>query len=166
RADSVSRDAAGNIVFRASGRTTLEGGSVTSASGGTGGRIEITGAEVGLMGNARVEAKGEKGGGTVLVGGDLRGRNPNVPNARATYIGQDAIIDASATQLGDGGKVIVWSDEATRVHGSISARGGAQGGKGGFVETSSRGYLEATRAPDVSGSAGGIWLLDPWDIII
>jgi filamentous hemagglutinin family protein len=168
RADSVSRDAAGNIVFRASGRTTLEAGSVTSASGGTGGRIEITGSEVGLIGNARVEAKGEKGGGMVLVGGDYQGKNPEVPNARATYVGPDATIDASATDAGDGGKVIVWSDEATRVYGSISARGGAQGGDGGFVETSGK-YLDVAgirvNASAPSGR-GGLWLLDPNNITI
>jgi hypothetical protein len=72
-----------------------------------GGRIEITGEEVVLNGNARVEATGRQGGGTVLVGGDYQGRNPEVPNARKTFVGRDAVIDASATGAGDGGKVIV-----------------------------------------------------------
>ena len=36
----------------------------------------------------------------------------------------------------------MWSDEATRAHGTITARGGAQGGDGGLVETSGK-YLEA-----------------------
>jgi hypothetical protein len=37
--------------------------------------------------------------------------------------------------------VIVSSDEATSFSGSISARGGSQGGDGGFVETSGKGTL-------------------------
>ncbi len=165
RADSVARNETGNIVFRASGQTMLEAGSVTSASGERGGRIEITGEEVGLVGNARVEATGRQGGGTVLIGGDYQGKNADVQNARATYIGPDATIDASATQSGDGGKVIVWSEEATRVYGAINARGGAESGNGGFVETSGH-YLEVTRAPDVSApsGSGGTWLLDPYNI--
>ncbi len=165
RADSASRDATGRIVFRASGRTMLEAGSVTSASGEQGGRIEVTGNEVGLTGNARVEASGREGGGTILIGGDYQGKNPEVPNARATYVGPEAVIDASAIETGDGGKVIVWADEATRVYGAISARGGTVSGNGGFVETSGH-YLHVTRAPDVSApqGSGGTWLLDPRNI--
>jgi len=36
---------------------------------------------------------------------------------------------ADAIQSGDGGKAIVWSDEITRVNGTISARGGAASGR-------------------------------------
>jgi len=82
-------------------------------------------------------------------------------------IGSDGIIRADAGTTGDGGRVIVWSDESTKFFGSISARGGAQSGNGGFVETSGR-ALQAfgsvdTRAPN--GSTGN-WLLDPTDITI
>ena len=167
RADSVSKDATGKIVFRASGTTTLEAGSVTSAAGAMGGEIRVLGKQVGLLGDARVDASGEAGGGVVLVGGDLQGKNPDVPNALRTYFGPDATIKADAIVSGDGGKVILWADETTRAHGRISARGGAQGGNGGFVETSGH-YLEATRAPDVGAPRGngGTWLLDPFDITI
>ncbi|MCK7582610.1 MAG: hypothetical protein MZV65_48255 [Chromatiales bacterium] len=48
----------------------------------------------------------------------------------------DAAIHADALGTGAGGKVVVWSDKATRVHGTITANGGARGGDGGFVETS------------------------------
>jgi len=63
--------------------------------------------------------------------------------------------------------VIVWSDESTRFFGSISARGGAQGGNGGFVETSGR-ALQAFGRVDTSApnGNGGEWLLDPLDINI
>jgi hypothetical protein len=114
-----------------------------------------------------VDASGAAGGGTVLVGGDYQGKNAAVQNAQQTFVGKDAVIKADATGLGDGGKVIVWSDEATRVYGSISARGGANGGNGGFVETSGhrldmQGAVD-TRAPQ--GSTGKL-LLDPSDVYI
>jgi filamentous hemagglutinin family protein len=169
-ADTAAVGANGQIVLKASGDLLLEAGSLTSASGagtGTGGTIHLLGERVGLTGNARVDASGESGGGTVLVGGDLRGQNPAIANAKQVYISSDATISADALASGNGGKVIAWSDGTTRVYGSISARGGAQSGDGGFVETSGhtldmRGRVD-TRAPN--GRTGTL-LLDPTNIYI
>ncbi|MNM14556.1 Heme/hemopexin-binding protein precursor [compost metagenome] len=159
----------GKIVLKASSQTVLPAGSVTSATGaGKGGEIQVLGEQVGLFGNARVDASGGTGGGTVLLGGDYQGKNAAVQNARQLVVNKDASIAADAIGSGNGGKVIAWGTESAQVHGSISARGGAQGGDGGFVETSGR-YLavDAIRV-DTSARAGrgkrGNWLLDPYDI--
>lgn len=169
-ADRAAVGAAGQIVFKAGGDLLLEAGSLTSASGagvGTGGTIHLLGERVALTGNARVDASGETGGGTVLVGGDYRGQNRDILNAKQVYMSRDAIISADALGSGNGGKVIAWSDGTTRVYGSISARGGAQSGDGGFVETSGhvldmQGRVD-TRAPN--GRVGTL-LLDPTNIFI
>ncbi|CAN7665766.1 beta strand repeat-containing protein [Duganella sp. LjRoot269] len=169
-ANSAVRGENGRIVLKSSGTTMVEAGSTTTAVGSnlnTGGDIQLLGDKVGLTGNAVVDASGAAGGGTVLVGGDYQGKNAAVKNAQQSYVGKDAVIKADATGLGDGGKIIVWSDEATRVYGSIYARGGANGGNGGFVETSGH-YLDMqgavdTRAPQ--GSTGKL-LLDPSNVYI
>ncbi|NKC14917.1 MAG: filamentous hemagglutinin N-terminal domain-containing protein [Gammaproteobacteria bacterium] len=160
----------GGIVSITSGDTTiLDSGSHVSAAStdGQGGRVEVLGPQVGLVGDAVVDASGGTGGGTVLVGGELSGGGVT-PTSRAVFVGTDATIRADATHNGDGGTVIVWSDEVSRVYGSLSARGGAQGGNGGFVETSSAGFLDVTRAPDINAplGSGGEWLIDPDDIEI
>ena len=159
----------GRIVLKASGQTVLSAGSVTSATGaGKGGAIQVLGEQVGLFGNARVDASGGTGGGTVLLGGDYQGKNAAVQNARQLVVNKDASIAADAIGSGNGGKVIAWGNESAQVHGSISARGGATGGDGGFVETSGH-YLAVdgirvdTRARAASGKRGN-WLLDPFDI--
>src|SRR5436190_11028447 len=87
RADSVSKDATGRIVFKASDTTILDAGSVTSAAGAKGGEIQVLGNKVGLIGTAKIDASGDAGGGTVLVGGDYQGRNAAIPNASRTYVG-------------------------------------------------------------------------------
>jgi filamentous hemagglutinin family protein len=151
----------GGDVRIQSGDTTLVSGRIEAVgSAGSGGNIQLLGNKVGVIDSASVNASGSTGGGTILIGGDYRGQNREVQNAFATFIGPSALVKADATSGGDGGRVIVWSDEAARVHGAISARGAA-GGKGGFVETSGH-YLDVTRAPDIG--AGGAWLLDPRNI--
>ncbi len=135
---------------------------------GQGGRIEVLGDRVALLNQASVDASGQTGGGEVLVGGDYQGRNPDMKNASATVISADTSIRADAASNGDGGKVIVWADDVTKFHGSISARGGNESGDGGFVETSGKVYLEATGSVDAGSTngKGGEWLLDPRDVFL
>jgi filamentous hemagglutinin family protein len=194
RADSAVATADGKIIFRATKNATLETGSVTTANGPAGGRIEIQagdtalvagtveakgregsggtvhvlGNQVGLIDNASINASGESGGGTVLVGGDYKGDNAEIQNASRTYFGRDATIAADAITGGDGGKVVVWSNDATRAYGSISARGGAQSGNGGLVEVSGRNWLDFAARVDTTAPNGatGTLLLDPTDITI
>src|SRR5882672_5675254 len=159
------------------GRITVDGGRNASApatvissgvieargeaSGTKGGTIELLGDHVGLVGSGLVDASGDAGGGTVLIGGDFRGANAVIQSAGATFVSFGAQIKADALTLGKGGKVIVWSDGPTRSYGSISARGGALGGNGGFIETSGKGYLDVVGARiDASARSGsqGQWL--------
>ena len=83
------------------------------------------------------------------MGGDYKGSNAAVANARETYLDAQATLRADATVQGNGGKIILWSEEVTRAHGQISAQGSGSGATGGFVETSSHGELEITQAPVV-----------------
>src|SRR3954462_1744382 len=137
---------AGDIVA-ASGRIGVYGTlvrnsgrvSASAAMIGEGGKIVFTAVkDVILESTSRLEASGPMGGGTILVGGDYQGKNPDVQNAQRTYVASGASINADATQQGDGGKVVVWADGDTRYYGSISARGGANGGNGGNVEVSGK----------------------------
>lgn len=150
--------------------TVNVGGTLDVSGGGAGqtaGSVTATGHHVGLFG-ARINASGDAGGGTVLVGGDYQGKNPSVQNAAATYMSADSQITADAITNGNGGKVIFWSDDTTRAHGSVSAQGGAQGGNGGLIETSGHwldvaGIKVNANAPN---GKSGTWLLDPTDVTI
>lgn len=150
---------------------TLAGGTLDASGrqpGQKGGEIEVLGDHVGVTGTALLDASGDAGGGSVLVGGDYQGKNPAVRNAAATWFGSDAKIRADAVTKGDGGKVIVWSDDTARAHGAITARGGAQGGDGGLVETSGKYLNVAGLRVNASAPYGkaGEWLLDPTDVTI
>lgn len=139
-----------------------------SAQNGLGGQVSVTGANVDVQGGV-ITANGSTGGGQVLIGGGARGQGA-LAHATTTTVAQGASITADATQKGDGGHVVLWSDQATEFAGAISANGGAQGGDGGLIETSSKVNLDvpgtvSAKALAASGK-GGQWLLDPADITI
>ncbi|MEI6321229.1 MAG: filamentous hemagglutinin N-terminal domain-containing protein, partial [Pseudomonadota bacterium] len=194
RANALVRDAGGQIVLQGSRETTLAAGSSTRADGrtggsvqvdsagatrvegsvsatgstGNGGRVEITGDRVVLAGTATADASGATGGGSVLVGGDWQGGNAAVRNATSTFVGSGVTLKADATVNGDGGTIVAWADGNTRFLGTLSARGGAQGGDGGRAEVSGRGELLFIGGADLGAPNGrfGSLLLDPLDLFI
>lgn len=138
-----------------------------SGAGEKGGTITATAQQVGLVG-ATIKASGDAGGGTALLGGGYQGKNSAVANAKATYMSADSSISADAITKGDGGTVVLWGNESTRAYGTITARGGAQAGNGGLIETSG-GWLDVSGIKvNTSAAHGqfGMWLLDPADITI
>jgi len=104
-------------------------------------------------------------GGSIKVGGDYQGKNPDIQNANITYFGPDAELKANAGNVGAGGTVIVWADDTTRAYGRLEAKGGSLSGNGGFVETSGKRVLDVVGA-NVNAGVGGLWLLDPSDLTI
>ncbi len=138
----------------------------TSATTGQGGAIEVTGANVALA-DATLDASGATGGGSVKVGGDWQGTG-TLTRAQATTVDAASTLKADATHNGDGGTVVVWSDQHTSYQGHISAKGGAQGGDGGQAEVSGKAVLGFTGTVDLSAAHGafGDLLLDPYDLTI
>jgi hypothetical protein len=166
---AAGRDGGGTVKIQSKDTTMLAGRTeVTGYSDkAKGGRAEILGTRVGLRAG-EVNADGGAGGGAILVGGDYQGNNPMIFNAEATVLAPDARISANSTQNGDGGRVILWSDRYTGSFGNIQARGGAHGGDGGFVETSSKNDLSVFGFVDVGAikGNGGLWLLDPANLTV
>jgi len=136
-------------------------------TGQTGGSVTVTGQHIGLFGG-NINASGDAGGGTVMIGGGYQGKTPSIQNASATYMSDESGITADAITNGNGGEVVIWSNDSTRAYGSISARGGLQGGDGGLIETS--GHWLDVAGININASApqgkGGTWLLDPADVTI
>ncbi|MBX3649974.1 MAG: filamentous hemagglutinin N-terminal domain-containing protein [Burkholderiales bacterium] len=165
---SASGTTGGMVDVQAGDMVLVEGDIAATGSAGKGGTVHVLGDKVGLIGHARIDASGETGGGTVLVGGDYQGANPGIDNAFRTYVGENVAIHADAITEGDGGRVIVWADDITRYYGNISARGGAQGGDGGFAEVSGKRVLDFQGAANLGAAHGtmGTLLLDPENIDI
>ena len=177
--------AEGDITLEADGRVAAEGpsggvvhvesregttwvsGEVSArASEGRGGTIRLLGRQVGLEG-AEIDASGPTGGGEVLVGGDESGEGL-LPTAESTYVSANSTVSADALDDGDGGKVVVFAEGFANVQGRLSARGGPNGGDGGFVETSGHESFVILHTPDTTApqGEGGHWLIDPNDIVI
>lgn len=155
------------------GQTTVSGTLDASSATGQGGRVQVTGDRVLIDEGAHLTASGKTGGGEVLVGGSWQNSDPSVRQATGTYVASTALLEASATDNGNGGTVVAWSDvtnaqSATRAYGSFEAKGGPNGGDGGLIETSGHWLDVAGITADASAihGTGGVWLLDPNDITI
>lgn len=193
-ADSVQVDKNGQIHLVAQGDITLDAQSQTHANGpnggtvlaqsqngttsvfgtveakgssGVGGTVELLAERVGLFDNAKVDVSGKTGGGTARLGGDRQGLG-TTQRAKFTYIGENAQVHADAVDTGNGGTVIAYADDTTRIYGHLSARGGSLSGNGGFVETSGKKGFEILAIPDTRApnGLGGEWLIDPDNISI
>ncbi len=148
-------------VIHATGVQSKDGRIVLTADGGT------------VRQDGQLAAHNADGaGGQILVGGSYQGKaDATVANASRTEVTANARMDASATAArGDGGQVIVWADDSTTFAGRIAARGGAQGGDGGFAEVSGKRTLDfRPDAPiDLSAPHGqtGTVLLDPDEMTV
>ncbi|MCZ5777289.1 filamentous hemagglutinin N-terminal domain-containing protein [Escherichia coli] len=160
----------GNIVLDGgdSGVVHLSGTLQADNVSGQGGKVVVQGQNILLDKGSSITATGSKGGGEVYIGGGWQGKDSSIRNADKVVMQDGARIDVSATQQGNGGTAVLWSDRFTNFHGQISAKGGEKGGNGGQVETSSHGNLQAFGSVSASAKKGkaGNWLLDPLDITI
>ena len=166
--DASSAVADGGSVRMDTDGKVRSSGLIAATGGQKGGKVVVTGKDVALTGKAKIDVSGNKGGGTALVGGNALGKGPE-RNARTTKVEKGTTIVADARTKGDGGQVVVWSDEKTNFDGTITARGGSDGGNGGKVETSGKHLKVAdTARVDTRASKGihGQWLLDPMDFVI
>lgn len=177
----------GEIVLSGGAKGAVAVSGTLDASGKlaaeTGGRVQITGEEIALQNGTEIDVSGQKGGGTVIVGGDYLGgkatvaqqaetgitlETHSIPTASNVRVEAGASIDASGIAFGDGGKVIVWADNRLDFDGQIVSRGGQKGGDGGRVETSGKQYLFVDGTVDAGASKGqgGLWFMDPLDAVI
>mgnify|MGYP006946328417 CR=1 FL=1 len=150
-------------------------GTLNASSVHYGGKIVIESDHIKLEDQSTILAQGEQGGGAILIGGDWQGgasaerrvfANPKaIYQATTVTMEAGAVVDASATENGNGGTVVLWSDiknsnSVTTVDGSIFTKGSS---KGGYIETS--GYKLKPNGI-VDAGQGGMWLIDPVDIYI
>ncbi|HCN9791387.1 TPA: filamentous hemagglutinin N-terminal domain-containing protein, partial [Escherichia coli] len=160
----------GNIVLDGgdSGVVHLSGTLQADNASGQGGKVVVQGQNILLDKGSSITATGGQGGGEVYVGGGWQGKDSSIRNADKVVMQDGARIDVSATQKGNGGTAVLWSDSYTNFRGQINAKGGENGGNGGQVETSSHGNLQAFGSVSASAKKGlaGNWLLDPLDITI
>ncbi|RSZ59200.1 filamentous hemagglutinin N-terminal domain-containing protein [Massilia atriviolacea] len=171
------------------GSTSLHGGAGVLSSGshaaragkGSGGRIDVSGADVRLFG-ATLDASGTSQGGMVRVGGAFQGGSERadapdlarftqrwgqrapIVSAQQTFINDSTAINVAATGAqGQGGTAVVWSDDQTTMLGKLDASGAAAGGA---VEISGKNELRHVGLDKLTIGAGGQLLLDPKNITI
>jgi len=163
-------DTSGGVIRleAGNGQTTVSGTLDVSSRTDHGGKIVATGQQILVADGAKLTATGATGGGTVLIGGDWQGSG-DTPQATHVTMQQSATIDASATQQGDGGKVVLWSTGTTDFAGHIDAKGVGTGQRGGNAEVSGKTLLNYKGFTNLLGGSAdltGNLLIDPYNLYI
>src|SRR6185503_3961006 len=163
-----------NSLIERNGEIVLDGGeagtvatsgtlsAAGTASGTTGGTVKVLGEHIELRDGARVDVSGHSGGGVAMIGGNFHGEGPE-HNAQSVTVAKDAVINADAVERGDGGRVSIWADQSTEFAGTLSIRGGAEGGDGGFGEISGKVALVFSGKVDGAAPHGNVGevVMDP-----
>ncbi|MGL5626522.1 MAG: filamentous hemagglutinin N-terminal domain-containing protein, partial [Candidatus Rhabdochlamydia sp.] len=161
KSNTLSKQNGRVLLFAQEGTTEVTG--IIEASD-----IKLLGKEVLLKEQALVDASSDVQGGKIVIGGGYKGQDPNIPLAEHVLIDKQVQIHADALQTGDGGEIILWSKENTEFLGSLSAKGGAEAGNGGFSEVSGKKGLSFEGKVDlraINGKTGNL-LIDPDNINI
>ena len=163
----------GTVAISADSSVVLAGSISARGTGGisteqSGGSIRATADRTEVTATASIDASGETGGGEVLLGGGWQGNDDSIRNAQNTEVQQGATIKANANSTGDGGTIVVWSDNTTTFYGDIEARGGELSGDGGAAEVSGKEHLLMRGTADLRAPNGntGKLLLDPGTVRI
>ncbi len=166
---SSARRVGGSIVFDGGegGKVGISGKVAANSRAGTGGTIRIGGQSIKLQ-DARIAASGVTGGGSIKIGGGVRGATvPGMTTAKSVSVDSGTSIKADARKAGNGGEAILWADGTTHFRGAISAQALGDKGNGGMAEVSG-GKLDFQGAANLQAKAGstGTLLLDPTNITI
>jgi len=154
------------LIVAEKSRVEISGDVISKNKDGTSGDVRVLGQEICLLGKTIIDVSSEKGEGIVLIGGDYKGKNPSIYNAKLLYVSPETIVDASAKNQGNGGKIIFWADQENQFYGTAISEGGKIAGDGGIVEVSSPGNLIYKGKVHCSATHGdnGNLFLDPGDV--
>ncbi|MBX7065850.1 MAG: filamentous hemagglutinin N-terminal domain-containing protein [Parachlamydiales bacterium] len=114
--------------------------------------VQIVGSRIAVLENSQIHAPE----GEIFLSGDY------------VYIDKCAALCADSKLRGDGGKITIWGSDVNAMYGTLSAKGGPQGGNGGFVEISGLNALFPKGPVDTSAPFGknGTLLFDPCVVTI
>jgi len=163
---------AGGGSIAVSGGTSDGAGLFTSgtytatSSSGVGGGVAFHGRDIKMI-DSKADASGATGGGAIAVGYSGAGASRSI-DADNILVSPTSTFKADATESGNGGSVVFWSNLTTDFMGTATAKGGALAGNGGFLEISSKGDVGFWGLGDASAANGqaGQLLLDPKNIIV
>ncbi|MDR6534996.1 filamentous hemagglutinin N-terminal domain-containing protein [Variovorax soli] len=195
RADTLS-SRNGEIVLdsgSSAAGVTINGGLLSAAGNGPGlkgGTIDVNGRTILLQpfvppasavvlpspyDSGIIDASGAAGGGHVALHAAAVGGNPQ---SGAIAVAAGSRISADGMVAGNGGDIRLLGERTLRAYGTITAKGGAASGDGGFIETSG-GYAvpagDNNGGIDVAGlrtdasapnGTAGQWMIDPFDVTI
>jgi filamentous hemagglutinin family protein len=164
---STNGKQAGGAISLHSDDSIFSSGTLSSQGQKAGGEISLSAPSLTLV-SAVIDASSTSQGGKIFIGGGPHGEKRTFPNAKMVRLSGDTHLSTSTSLSGNGGTIVVWSDDKTICYGSIEAKGGLNGGDGGWIEVSGNEdlYCEASICANAPNGSPGSLLLDPKNVTI
>lgn len=162
---SIEEKEGGEVYLLADRGSISVSGKISAREKDIGGRVELLGKNVGITDQGWIDVSGKTKGGSVYLG--RLAEEKKIFETNSVYVGEKGKIDADCFENGNGGRVILYSDNISSFYGNISASGGNFSGSGGFVEISGKDLAFEGRVnlSSKNGSVGTL-LFDPYNITI
>lgn len=122
------------------------------------GHIEILADEI-ILSGAHISVADESDAGDIYIG-----KSKSIEKtALKVHVDYESYLSASAQSAGNGGSIVIWSENQTEFFGKMESRGGSLCGDGGLIEVSSKKGLICQGTIDRRAAFGkpGLLLLDP-----
>ncbi|MDN3504010.1 MAG: filamentous hemagglutinin N-terminal domain-containing protein [Rhabdochlamydiaceae bacterium] len=163
-----SQDLDGLILFTSEeGRIECTGATLTASDeSDMGGSVHLLASKVDLF-DTKIDVSAPLGGGLVEIGKDSQ-KQFGIRDSKKSWIDSKSVILADATKKGNGGTIYTWGDDYDCYQGKTSARGGPEGGNGGFLEISSNFHPIISGSADMRAPLGemGEVYIDPTNVTI
>ncbi|WP_281971363.1 MULTISPECIES: glycine-rich domain-containing protein [unclassified Polynucleobacter] len=161
---NISQNTSSASVTSSSNASSASSSTVNSSLAGVGGTITLNGNQINLSGKSTTSATGTQGGGTINLGTSSSNPSQSSLQAQTVQVAAGAIVDVSATKVGNGGSINIWSTMTTTLAGFLNAKGGQLSGNGGTITTGSAGTVVTanTLRVDTSAPMGvvGNWIVN------
>ncbi|MBF8262827.1 MAG: hypothetical protein HW387_492 [Parachlamydiales bacterium] len=125
-ATAIVQDGGEIFLTTQTGSISIQNSQMSAHNDLCGGKIEVVGSDINIDGQVQINVSHAQDGGSIRIG--------STGLTQSISIGAGTVLDASSTETGNGGRIIIDSDADAQFLGQAHCHGGLTRGDGGSVD--------------------------------